>query len=183
MSNLCNVLKVDFWQLSNMGAIRPAGIRQCESGGYVCTILVWSCWIPSGTLQVLNICNLPKWSRCRKYYLVLAMGPGSPPAVHLLAGSSVRLRSKPGQKPDPLCCGRVVARTGHWPAGFWPGWNRTVVRFYGCLQFDSTLAPIKYLSSDSIVTWSIIKLYSFMCSFASSLQICHPTNIRWIAVK
>jgi hypothetical protein len=32
--------------------------------------------------------------------LVLAMGPGNPPAVQFLAGGSVRLVSKPGETPE-----------------------------------------------------------------------------------
>jgi hypothetical protein len=59
--------------------------------------------------------------------LVLATGPGNPPAVRVLTGGSVRFGSRPGQKPDPLCLGGFVTRTGHRTAGIWPGWNRTAV--------------------------------------------------------
>ena len=59
--------------------------------------------------------------------LVLATGPGNLPEVRVLTGSSVRFVSRPGQKPDPLCLGGVVTRTGHKPAVLWPGWNQPAV--------------------------------------------------------
>jgi hypothetical protein len=40
------------------------------------------------------------------------------------------------------------------------------------------LAPIKYLSSDRITTWSIYRLFNFSRSFASGIQISNPTDIR-----
>jgi len=116
-------------------------------------------------------------------YLVLATGPGNLPAVQFLPSGSARFSSRLGEKPDRLCLGWVGARTGHKPGGLWPGMNHTAIRFYSSFHFVSTLAPSEYLSSDRIVTWSIFKLCSFMRSFTSHLQICYPTNIRWIAVK
>ena len=47
--------------------------------------------------------------------LVLAKSPGNPPAVWVLTGSSVQFGSRTGQRPDPLCLGGVVTRTGHKP--------------------------------------------------------------------
>jgi len=47
----------------------------------------------------------------------------------------------------------------------------------------TSVAQIKYLSSDRIVTWSIRKLSSFMRSFTSHFQICNPTNICWVAIE
>ena len=38
--------------------------------------------------------------------IVLATGPGNPPAVWVWTAETGRLGSKPGQKPDPLTCGR-----------------------------------------------------------------------------
>jgi hypothetical protein len=65
-----------------------------------------------------------------------------------VAGGSVRLGSKPGQKPEPHCLGGVVTRTGHKPAVF----GRVVPgpRFH--CTVPATFAPIKYLSSDRIMT-------------------------------
>ena len=85
-------------------------------------------------------------------YLVLATGPGNLPVVRYLASGSVWLGSRLGQKPDPLCLGRVVTRTGHKPAVFWPGWYWTVVPYYGSYNFGSSLAQIKLLGSDRIMT-------------------------------
>ena len=47
----------------------------------------------------------------------------------------------------------------------------------------TTLTPIKYLSSDRIVTWSVHRLCSFTSSFSSRVQICDPTNIRGVAIE
>jgi len=47
----------------------------------------------------------------------------------------------------------------------------------------TTLAPIKYLSSDCIVTWSIRRLCRVSRSFTSRVQICDSTNIRLVAIK
>ena len=51
-------------------------------------------------------------------------------------------------------------------------------------HFNTTsLAPIKYLSSDRIMTRSICKLCSFMRSVTSRFQICDRTNIGWVAIE
>jgi len=51
-------------------------------------------------------------------------------------------------------------------------------------HFKSTiLAPIKYLSSDRIVTWSVCRLCSFSPSFTSRSHICDRTNIRSVAIE
>ena len=47
----------------------------------------------------------------------------------------------------------------------------------------TSFSPIKYLSSDCIVTWSVRRLCSSSHSFTSRSQICDSTNIRWIAVE
>jgi hypothetical protein len=44
-------------------------------------------------------------------------------------------------------------------------------------------APIKYLSSDRIMTWSVCRLCSFSCSFTSRCQICDQTIIRRVAIE
>jgi len=62
---------------------------------------------------------------------VLAMGPGNPPAVGFLAGGSVRFGYRPGEKPDLLCLGGVVTRTGHKPTGCWLGGTAPLVNFRG----------------------------------------------------
>jgi len=47
----------------------------------------------------------------------------------------------------------------------------------------TTLAPIKNLSSDRIMTWSVCRLFSSSRSFTSRFQICDPTNICWVAIE
>ena len=51
-------------------------------------------------------------------------------------------------------------------------------------QFNlTTLAPIKYLSSDRIVTWSIRRSCRISRSFTSRVQTCNLTNICLVAIK
>jgi hypothetical protein len=50
--------------------------------------------------------------------VVLATGPGNPPAVRFVASGLVLFSSTPGQKPDPYCVGGVGTATGYIPAGF-----------------------------------------------------------------
>jgi hypothetical protein len=52
-------------------------------------------------------------------YLVLARGPGNPPAVRVFPGGSVRFGSRMGKKPEPLLSWRVVTRPGHRTTGIW----------------------------------------------------------------
>ena len=47
----------------------------------------------------------------------------------------------------------------------------------------TTLAPIKNLISDHIVTWSVCRLFSSRRSFTSRVEIWDPTNIRWVAIE
>ena len=86
--------------------------------------------IKAANTWFITVCHqlpfrLPKMYK--QQLLVLAMGLGNLPAVRVLASGSVRFGSLPNQKPDPLCLGGFVTWTGHKPAGFWPGWNRTTV--------------------------------------------------------
>jgi len=46
-----------------------------------------------------------------------------------------------------------------------------------------SVAPIKYLSSDRIMTQSTRKLCSYMRSFTSRFQICDTTNIHWVTTE
>ena len=83
---------------------------------------------------------------------MLGTGLGNPPAVGCLASGWVGLGSRPGQKPDPVCLGRVVTRTGHKSADSWPGWNRPAVPYSGSYNFGHSLATIKFLGSDRIMS-------------------------------
>ena len=69
--------------------------------------------------------------------LVLAMGPGTPPAVQVWTGISVRFSSRPGQEPDLLCLGRVVTQIGHKPVVLWPGCTPTAGPYYSSCNFGS----------------------------------------------
>jgi len=46
-----------------------------------------------------------------------------------------------------------------------------------------TLAPMKYLSSDRIVTWSLCRLCRSRRSVTSRFQICYSTNIHSVAIE
>jgi hypothetical protein len=85
---------------------------------------------------------------------------------------------------------RVWKRTGWSSPGCYPenrgtrwvrGWVGTRPRFH--ITVPSSLAPIKYLSSDRIVTWSVCRLCIISPSFTSRCQICDWSSILWIAVK
>ena len=80
---------------------------------------------------------------------------------------------------------RVWNRTGWSSLGCYPedrGTNQVRGRVRTGPQFhftvSTTLATIKYLSFDRIMTWSIRILFSFRRSFTSCIQICNPTDIR-----
>ena len=79
------------------------------------TILVWS-------FQQSKGCTVTSIQR-----LVLATGPGNPPAVRVLTCGSVWFGSRTGQKPEPLFSWWDVTRPGHRSAGIWPGWSQTPV--------------------------------------------------------
>ena len=48
---------------------------------------------------------------------------------------------------------------------------------------STTLPPIKYLSSDRIMTWSVYRLCSSSRCFTCRSQICDPTSIPWVAIQ
>jgi len=45
------------------------------------------------------------------------------------------------------------------------------------------LAPIKYLTSDHTMTWSVRTLCSFIHCLTSRCQMCDPNNTRWVAIE
>jgi hypothetical protein len=47
----------------------------------------------------------------------------------------------------------------------------------------AALAPIQYLSSDRIMTWSVRRLSSSSCTFTCRCQICDTTNTRCDAIE
>jgi len=59
--------------------------------------------------------------------VVLAMVPGYPASVRVGPGTEAPVRVRNRQETEPPKSWWVVTRTGHIPAGFWPGWNRTAV--------------------------------------------------------
>ena len=84
-----------------------------------------------------------------------------------------RVRFHP--KPDRGNGSYHTKNPAHWK---WAGFPPKTRHF----KFTS-LAPVKYLSSDRIMTWSVRRLCSFSCSFTSRCPICDQTSIRWVAIE
>jgi hypothetical protein len=97
---------------------------------------------------------------------VLATVPGYPAAVRVWNWTGW---SSSGCYPENRGTHRVRGRVGTGP------------RFH--FTVTSTLAPIKYLSSDHIATWSIRDLCRLMPYFISLSQMDDWINIRGAAVK
>jgi len=100
------------------------------------------------------------------WYVVVATVPGHQAAVRVWNRTG---RSSLGCYPENRGTQRVRGRVGTGP------------QFH--ITVPATLPPIRYLSSDRIVTGSVRKSCIFSPSFTSRCQICDWANIRWIAVK
>jgi len=81
----------------------------------------------------------------------------------LVTGPNSRFGSGTGSYPEPNRCNGFPHKTRPF--------NIT------------TLPPIKYLSSDRIMMWSVCRLCSSSRSCSSRSPICDPTNIRWVAIE
>jgi len=116
---------------SGIGAGGRDGKRSCVCGFHQPSLI----WLISGPEVTCGICNLPGtlsrasigtphdvradyaassavwgWTTTGTFnsvvpYLVLATGPGNPPAVRVLTAKTGRFGSRPVQKPDPLTLG------------------------------------------------------------------------------
>jgi len=102
----------------------------------------------------------------RRWWLVLATVLGYPAAVRVWNRTGC---SSPGCYPENRGTHRVRGRVGTGP------------RFHFTVL--TTLAAIKYLSSDRIVTWSIREMCRLMTYFISHSQICDRISIHRVAVK
>ena len=78
-----------------------------------------------------------EWSMENEALVVLATGQGNPPAVWVWTSGSVQFGSRSGQKPNLLCLGGVVTRTGHKPKIFRLECTWTVVPYHGSCNFGS----------------------------------------------
>ena len=84
--------------------------------------------------------------------------------------------SRSSSDPEPNCCyGSYETKTRTVAIGPVPPPNTRHSNI-------TSLAPIKYMSSDRIVTWSIRKLCVSMHSFTSCFEICDLPNIRWVGI-
>jgi hypothetical protein len=120
------------------------------------------------TLQMISILGGLQWMLTRSGLLpvVLTTVPGYPAAVRVWNRTGW---SSHGCDTDNSGTHRVRGQV------------RTRLRLH--FTVPTTLAPIKYLSSDRIMKWSVRKLCSISRSFTSRIQICDSTDIRWVAVK
>jgi len=99
--------------------------------------------------------------------LVVSVSNGSNPLerfrVRVGTGTEPWQRFLPHENPDRCHWASFTTKTRHF--------NLT------------TLAPIKYLSCDRIMTWSVRRLCSSSRSFTSCIQICDPTTTRRVAIE
>jgi hypothetical protein len=117
------------------------------------------------TYDLVKLCWITWSIGSSNTHLVLAMG------------SNCRFGSGSGSYPDPDP-DNVLYNTKNLYHCDWAGIPPQTHHFN-----LTTLASIKYLSFDCIVTWSIHRLYSFACCFPSRIYICNPTIIRWVAIN
>jgi len=109
------------------------------------------------------------------WQIVLATGRGNPPAVRFLANDPVQYSSRPGQEPDQECLRGVITWTRHKPAVFWPAWNWPAVPYCGSYNIGRSLAPMRFLRCDQIMT-------SSGCRLCSVISCSHPafTIAMWL---
>jgi hypothetical protein len=69
--------------------------------------------------------------------LVIATGPGNLPAVEVVTGGPIRFGSRPGRRPNPLCPGVFVTRTGYNSLFFDQVVPRPWCLFHGSSNFRS----------------------------------------------
>jgi hypothetical protein len=98
------------------------------------------------------------------FRLVLATVPNS------------RVCSRPGSDLELNCCNGSY-HTETWTVALWPGFPPKTRHIN-----ITTLAPIMYLISDRIVTWSVCRMCSCSRSVTSRFPHCDPTNIRWVTI-
>jgi len=65
MSDSHDMLMVDFWRLSNGGAMALAGCRRFGSEVWAMTVSAWLRFFGGGTLVVCIVFLWRAWSRCR----------------------------------------------------------------------------------------------------------------------
>ena len=127
---------------------------------------IWYFWLRCHAATLPLKCMLKIAYDSLYLWLVWATVPGYPAAVRVWNRTGW---SSSGCYPETRGTQLVRAQVGTGP------------RFH--ITVPATLPPIKYLSSDRIVTWSVRKLCGFSPSFTSRCQICDSANIRRIAVK
>ena len=112
--------------------------------------------------------------------IVLATVPGYPVAAwdSPYPDTLVRVRNHQATPPGWLALGCYPDKT--YSSGCLAGFELICG---SNLLVPTTVATIKYLSSDHIMIWSVRILCSSQLAFTTSLQICDPFNIHWVALK
>jgi len=146
--------------------------RETILGGCCTQCMVYSVYACARFMLLLGVClySVNAGTRCMLVlsvclYLVLATGPIS----HVGSGYG-------STRNWTVATGLTTRKT--WTVGNGPVLPPKTRHFKSII-----LAPIQYLSSDRIMTWSVRTLCSFSRSFTSCCQICDRTNIRCVAIE
>jgi len=118
------------------------------------------------------------WETIRYFGLILSMmGILLDPHPVLTTGPNSQVRSGVGSTRTRTVATGLTTRTTR-PIGNGPVLPPKTPHFN-----ITSLLPIKYLSSDRIMIWSVRRLRSSYCSSTSRSKIFDPTNIRWVAIE
>jgi hypothetical protein len=149
------------------------GARRLNGCDYILKPNNTQWWFQHGTeiirigLIVLTVSSglSNKWKWCM-LYIVLATVPGYPAVVRVWNRTR---RSSPGWNTENRGTRWVRGRVG------------TALWFH--LTVPTRVAPIKYLNSNRIATWSIREMWWLMPCFSSHSQICNRISIHLVTLK
>jgi hypothetical protein len=101
------------------------------------------------------------------------------PTVELMlpTGQKIRFCSGSGSNPEVDRCNEVY-QMKTWTVAIGPVFPPKARNF-----MITSLAPIKYLSSDRVATWSVYRLCIIRSSFISRSQNCDATDIHGVALE
>jgi len=99
------------------------------------------------------------------------------PCIVLVTGPNARIGSGSGSTRNRTVA-TILATRKPWHTGNGPVLPRNTQHFN-----MTTVPPIKYLSSDRIMTWSVRRLCSSTRCVTSKSQICDLTIIHWVPIE
>jgi hypothetical protein len=147
----------------------------CAGNASDTVVLAWGTYKEGGSMWVNIQRSWTIWNG--RIYECLVLLLVSVPGLNRIRGASQSLESP-------------RHRTGQVLVGCYPDLTYTRV-FWARLDLNSGsncmvpghLAPIKYMSYDRILTWSVCRLCISTFSFTSCCQICDQVNFHWVVVK